>query len=325
MNKFQFLFFLFVCISLSAASQSVVSTTLFKNDGTQIEDPDSADYVRILLMPDSGSSLFTIKEFYADGSRKSLGKSNKMFYVEYEGPVISYFENGKKKQFASYHNGNLIDTTYNFYPNGRLYNATYTIPTTKQEDFTAGDDLCIQSMKDSTGKDLVINGNGECVVYDDNFSKVTDSGRVKNGRHDGIWTGVNEELNIKYKETYIKGKLISGESTANNGTVKHYTQVRILPLFPGGMNAFYTYIMKTIRYPEAAQQSNAQGKVYLQFTITEDGSVKNIVVKGGVKNKDLIAEAVRIIRVSPKWKPGLTRGIIANQKINIPISFSLSN
>jgi TonB family protein len=95
------------------------------------------------------------------------------------------------------------------------------------------------------------------------------------------------------------------------------------PSFPGGMKAFYEYLGRTIRYPEAARKQKIQGKVQLSFMVEKDGSLTNIEVKkklGGGTDE----EAVRVLRESPKWIPGTRDGQPVRVKYDMPLSFSLS-
>lgn len=95
------------------------------------------------------------------------------------------------------------------------------------------------------------------------------------------------------------------------------------PSFPGGMDKFYGYLRKTVKYPPMAQENNIQGKVFLSFVVEKDGSLTDIKVErklGGGTDE----EAVRVLRASPKWIPGIQNGKKVRVKYNIPISFTLA-
>lgn len=314
--KTPFLLFSLLFFSLVATAQRQ-NLYFLKNNGQYVKQRDSADYLRIVKEPVEGSELYVVNEHFLDGSTKSLGYSSKIDPPMYEGQYICYYKNGKKKMMASYKKGKLIDTAYNYYPNGNLYTVV---------GYTAMDDgkrpAYIKSVKDSTGKDLVINGNGECVFYDAAFKKITERGRIKNGLYDGEWRGEGTTTIPEYKEIYADGKLISGESKDRDGTVYAYTEANILPKFKKGMDAFYTYLMKTIRYPEQCYRNGIQGKVLLKFIVTKEGEIENIKVLNDV-HPALAAEAVRIVKASPPWDPGIQRGKPVNVSYNVPVSFTL--
>lgn len=316
MNKIRFLILIFVFISLGSAAQRQ-NLYFLKNSGQYVKLRDSADYLRIVKEPEEGSELYGVTEHYLDGTTKSAGYSSKIDPPVYEGQYISYYKNGKKRFMGIYKKGKLIDTAYSYYPNGSLYTVTgYSL--------TADNQILryIKSVKDTTGKDLVTNGNGECVFYDSEFKGISERGRIKNGLYEGEWLGEASRAGAKYKEVYVGGQLLSGESTDRDGTVYTYTKVRVDPQFKNGINAFYTYLKKNIRYPEQCFKNGIQGKVLLRFTVLTNGSLEKISVMNDV-HPALAMEAVRVIRASPLWEPGSIRGKPANVIYNVPVSFTL--
>lgn len=95
------------------------------------------------------------------------------------------------------------------------------------------------------------------------------------------------------------------------------------PSFPGGMEKFYAYLGKSIKYPPIAAENNIQGKVFVSFVVEKNGELTNIEVLrklGGGTDE----EAVRVLKASPRWIPGVQNGKQVRVKYNIPISFALS-
>jgi len=326
MKLYRLLFFLLICTAQVSNAQVILLTELFKNDGRQVDSADSADYVRIVDAPDSAAKTVIIREFYADGSRKSIANATSWMPIQYEGAYHSFHPNGKRKEISSYHKGDLIDTTYNFYPNGQLYTAKYEIPSVKDaiDQGQPQRSFYIKLMKNANGKDMVVDGNGDAIIYNDDFQSIIESGKLKNGVREGIWTGKHERLTLTYIENYKNGKLISGESTDLDGTVRRYTQDLLHAKFKGGMERFYKYVSQNLRYPPLAAGRNIQGKVFVKFTVLEDGTVSDIRSVYS-PNKTLTYEALRVIEYSPKWEPGLWKGKKIKEVYNIPISFTLTN
>lgn len=95
------------------------------------------------------------------------------------------------------------------------------------------------------------------------------------------------------------------------------------PIFPGGMDKFYNYLSKAIRYPAMAQENGIQGKVFVSFIIERNGTLSDLKVdrKLGFGTDE---EALRVLKASPKWIPGIQNGRPVRVRYNIPISFSLS-
>ena len=71
-----------------------------------------------------------------------------------------------------------------------------------------------------------------------------------------------------------------------------------------------------------AIEFNEQGKVYLSFVIELDGSINEVEVLRGVSTL-IDREAVRVIKKSPKWKPGILNGKPVRTRVNMPINFVL--
>ena len=112
-----------------------------------------------------------------------------------------------------------------------------------------------------------------------------------------------------------------------------FAVIEDVPIFPGcervkkaeRRNCFQEkmnkHIRKNFRYPEIAQEMGIQGRVYVNFIISKDGSITNIRMRGPDKN--LEAEAQRIISKLPKMTPGKQRGRPVRVPFSIPITFRL--
>jgi len=112
-----------------------------------------------------------------------------------------------------------------------------------------------------------------------------------------------------------------------------FAVIEDVPLFPGCekvaksdrrkcfQEQINKHIRKNFRYPEIAQEMGVQGRVYVNFIISKDGSITNIRMRGPDKN--LEKEAKRIISMLPKMTPGKQRGRPVRVPFSIPISFRL--
>ncbi len=99
--------------------------------------------------------------------------------------------------------------------------------------------------------------------------------------------------------------------------------VEEMPEFVGGIEKLYEYLGDNIKYPEQAKDFSIQGKVFVQFVVCKDGTIKDVnVVKGA--HKLLNQEALRVILQMPKWKPGKQRGKAVNARFTLPIKFRIS-
>jgi protein TonB len=110
-----------------------------------------------------------------------------------------------------------------------------------------------------------------------------------------------------------------------------FAVIEDVPVFPGCEGSsnkkacfqemMQKHIRKNFRYPEIAQEMGVQGRVSVIFTIMKDGSIGNIRMRGPDKN--LEAEAMRIIKKLPKMTPGKQRGRAVKVPFSIPITFKL--
>ena len=95
-----------------------------------------------------------------------------------------------------------------------------------------------------------------------------------------------------------------------------------MPQFPGGEKALMKYLSNNVRYPKGAMKSGAQGRVVLQFVVDEDGRVTDVKTVKSV-HPLLDAEAERVARGMPDWKPGRREGKNMSVKYTLPISFKM--
>ena len=96
------------------------------------------------------------------------------------------------------------------------------------------------------------------------------------------------------------------------------------PEFPGGEDALYEFLAKNIKYPQYAKDNKIQGRVFVQFVVEKDGTITNPKVirdiGGGCGE-----EALRVVKMMPKWEPGEQSGVKIRTQFNLPITFSLDD
>jgi len=95
-----------------------------------------------------------------------------------------------------------------------------------------------------------------------------------------------------------------------------------MPEYPGGIVALTNFMAQTVRYPVEAQRKGIQGRVYVSFVVEKNGSVGVVKIARGVY-PDLDAEATRVVKLLPKWKPGKQKGKLVRVSYTIPINFAL--
>lgn len=95
------------------------------------------------------------------------------------------------------------------------------------------------------------------------------------------------------------------------------------PEFPGGEAQIFKYLSDNIEYPTMERDNGIQGLVVVSFVVEKDGSITNVKVLKGV-TPNINAEAERVVKKMPRWKPGRQRGKPVRVAINLPIRFTLN-
>ena len=92
--------------------------------------------------------------------------------------------------------------------------------------------------------------------------------------------------------------------------------------FPGGPNAWMSYLRKNFKYPKHASRAGIEGRVFLQFTVDSNGTLSDIQVIRGIGG-GCDEEAIRVLKNSPNWNPGKQRGRPVKSRRTIAIVFKL--
>lgn len=102
------------------------------------------------------------------------------------------------------------------------------------------------------------------------------------------------------------------------GEEEYLLAIEKTPVPIGGFEA----IMKKISYPDMAQRTKTEGKVYLLIYINEAGDVDEVkLVKGIGMGCD--EEAMKAIKKT-KFTPGMDKGVAVKSKMSLALTFKLS-
>lgn len=128
--------------------------------------------------------------------------------------------------------------------------------------------------------------------------------------------GSGQAVQKEAEVTEALPQVTSDKDTAVMRTVEQ------IPEFPGGIVQFMKWLTRNLRYPPQAQQQKIQGKVVVSFIVNKDGSISAPTI---VKSVDpvLDSEAMRVVRMMPRWKPGMEKGKPCRTMFAIPINFVL--
>ena len=112
-------------------------------------------------------------------------------------------------------------------------------------------------------------------------------------------------------------------TTAEEDEPVPFRSAEVKPMFQGGdANNFSKWINEHLIYPQDAKDAGKQGRVVLQFTVNKVGRMENIrVLRGCYQSLD--EEALRVVKASPEWKPGMMDGKAVSVTYTFPIVFKL--
>jgi TonB family protein len=152
-----------------------------------------------------------------------------------------------------------------------------------------------------------------------------DASNIKNNNGKFLFAIVKTTTNKPATRDINKRVLfLSIKDTVPTKDSKIFTSVEQVPEFPGGLNAFYDFLSKNIKYPDECRKKGIQGRVIISFVVEEDGALSNFQIARGVEN-DIDKEALRVLKSSPKWVPGYQNGKPVRVAYAVPISFTLGD
>jgi protein TonB len=118
-------------------------------------------------------------------------------------------------------------------------------------------------------------------------------------------------------ETSISNVIVDKKDEISN-----YAEV--MPEFPGGFTALMKFLSSNIRYPVLARENNITGKIVMKFTVLKTGEIKDIKAISSI-DPLLEKEVIRVLKLMPKWKPGMIKNNTVNVSFVLPVHFNLDN
>jgi len=310
--------FLFDTIAFAQKKQNIY---LLKNDGREVEKIDSADFMRVIQEPAAGSTNFALAEFYPDQSKKLVGHVSAFEpRLIYEGVITSYYKNGNKSKVESYEKGVRLGTSNYYYLNGQLQiTLDYAARKSLIDQIQYGEinNYKVVNYFDSTGVQFVKDGNGTVKMMKEKEGNVLDQeGTYLDGVKDGKWSG--RIGNDRFEELYSNGTFVSGIATYSDGSVHPYTNLGGPPNYMGGINSFLQYVGAVFTYPKDAIERGIGGRLSVSFIVEKDGTVSEVKTLNSL-SRSIDAEAIRVVKRSPKWIPGTMHGIPVRVAYNLPL------
>lgn len=221
--------------------------------------------------------------------------------------------------------GNLIESVYS--KSGKIKSScslllqfTMNANKTMVEAYTSGKiswndprmEKQIESLKDGTYKEWYEN------------EQLRKEIEYKEGKMKGHYISYWENGQIKREEYMGSDKSVEGKCFDQFGNVVKYTPIEQMPEFPGGEAMLFRFLANNVKYPIIMANQNIQGRVVAQFTVGKDGSLSDIKIIHSIHPAG-DKEAIRIISLMPKWKPGILEDEPVLVTYTLPIVFNITN
>jgi protein TonB len=146
---------------------------------------------------------------------------------------------------------------------------------------------------------------------------------VKPEEVSGLMTVDQAVVEVKNEDVLEVVEIVREEVTAEVETEQEpFTVVEEMPMFPGGDEALLKYVLENTIYPKLAMENNIQGRVIVRFCVTPKGGVDQISIFKGV-DPELDAEAIRVVKTLPLFKPGKQGGKPVPVWFILPINYQL--
>ena len=143
----------------------------------------------------------------------------------------------------------------------------------------------------------------------------------KNGKPYDVRINFPYEFVFKEKpkvveEIFPDDKVLKVNLNKNENDPLSLAGVEFRPEYPGGIEAFYSFINKNFKTPKSKEFKG--GKIFVQFIIEKDGRLTDIKV---LRNPgfDTDKEAIRVLQKSPVWKPAEQKGKKVRCQYVLPI------
>lgn len=133
---------------------------------------------------------------------------------------------------------------------------------------------------------------------------------------------IEVDLDVEITEETTIEEAIFEEPAEEEVADEIFTIVETQPVPSGGSDGFYRYVQKNLKYPHQARRMGIEGKVFVQFVVQKDGTINQVKILRGI-GAGCDEEAIRVIKISPKWTPGKQRGKAVNVRMVLPITFRM--
>jgi|GEM_PF-1120815 len=158
----------------------------------------------------------------------------------------------------------------------------------------------------------------------------TTKGQFKNNKQAGRWVSYfknrkdssvseynDDGVMINYNNNPMKMSKVDSKKDV-------FTVVEVMPEYPNGKEEIFKFINDNIKYPQEAFDKKWEGKAFINFIVNENGNIVEPKVEKSSGYEVLDDEAIRVIKLMPKWKPGMQNNKNVQVQLLLPFNFTLN-
>ena len=287
-----YLLLLIICLSFTGQSQDTLMT-YFDEDWHKIKEKSEASYYRKAYKV--GKKHWVFEDYYINGGLQMKGHYTSKKEKNRNGYFKFYYEGGQVEYEGKYVDDERHGKWIFYHENGQISsNVNYL-----------------------EGKH-----DGDQIYYYDN-GQIKQKGTYENGRRSGKWIYYFESGALYGEILYSFGEAKKVRYWSEDGIEQEEDlEIAVAPEYPGGQDSLTAFIARNFVYPEESRMMGEKGIVYIQFVVTETGNIEDVKVVKSVSER-LDAEAIRVIKAMPKWKPGKQLNKPVKVRYTIPIRCTL--
>jgi protein TonB len=167
----------------------------------------------------------------------------------------------------------------------------------------------------------------ETSVPDTSQNMITDSAPVMSTDNTKNVSTVKPNPALKGRKGKVSTVMMKANKSTpmNKNTEGYYSNVEVLPAYPGGQDALDKFITNNITYPADANENGIEAVVTVNFAVDETGKVSNPQIVGKKVGYGLEDEVIRAINKMPTWTPGVIKGQNVKTYYTLPVNFKLEN
>jgi len=332
--------FLFLLLNPAAcfAKPNADSFIVILDHNKKICPADEAVFLRKVIKQ---GDLWHVEDYYANEKKEEMeGDYLDSALTLGDGMFYWYYPNGKFKGKGRYANGKKQGAWRHYYENGSLEDSGFYksgVPCKLAYKWHENGKIAMNGIYDDSG-----NGTGTETFYDDDGT-MDSYGKFVNGyKKDSTWTYFFKNGKLAAKEYYSAGKMQKMDYYNREGILDStvaimdkpgdtdrvdedeivYAHTMLMPFSPYNINE---YLSKNINYPDEAREHDIEGRIDVKFIIDEEGNIND--VKSMLHQElrtSLENEAVRVVKIMPKWNPGRLHNRPVKVYFVLPVSFKLT-